>query len=48
MNLGLLIEEITSKDKAKLGEYQNSVEHGSALERYILEALDRIEKKSLS
>jgi hypothetical protein len=42
LNLGSLLEELKMCSKDTLQLFQNYVEHGSRLERYILEALDDI------
>ena len=42
LNLGSLLEEFKMCSKDTLQLFQNHVEHGSTLERYVLEALDDI------
>ena len=42
LNLGSLLEELQMCSKDTLQLFQNHVEHGSTLERYVLEALDDI------
>lgn len=45
LDLGSLLEELIRCSKDTLQIFQNHVEHGSTLERFILEALDRLEER---
>ena len=48
LNLGSLLEELKKCSRDTLQMFQNRVEHGSTLERFILEALDEIEESKPS
>jgi hypothetical protein len=47
LDLGSLLEELKTYSKDILQRLQNHVEHRSTLERYMLEALDNLEKRVL-
>jgi hypothetical protein len=48
LNLGSLLEELRKCSRGTLQMFQNRVEHGSTLERFVLEALDEIEESKPS